>query len=138
MTWNFIFEPCAMASTRSGRIRSTKTRKEAINATSRSGRFVIYVKQGIYYEYLEIQNTNVMLRGDGKGKTIITGRRSFVGGTTTSARPGANNRQAVALKSMWIDLFSINAVLKAHLCFTPTANFTAMASRIADEYRLQF
>ncbi|CAL9218053.1 unnamed protein product [Arabidopsis halleri] len=121
MTWNFIFEPCAMA-TRSGRIRSTKTRKETINATSRSGRFVIYVKQGIYYEYLEIQNTNVMLRGDGKGKTIITGA-SFVEGMTTLARPGANNRQAVALKSMWIDLFSTNAVLKAHFTFHSNRQF---------------
>ncbi|CAH8266026.1 unnamed protein product [Arabidopsis lyrata] len=96
-----------------------KTIKDAINAASGSGRFVIYVKQGVYSENLEIRKKNVMLRGDGIGKTIITGSKSVGGGTTTFnsatvaavgdgfiARgitfrntAGANNAQAVALRS---------------------------------------
>jgi len=60
-----------------------KTIKEAIDAASGSGRFVIYVKQGVYSENLEIRKKNVMLRGDGIGKTIITGSKSVGGGTTT-------------------------------------------------------
>ncbi|CAF2302618.1 unnamed protein product [Brassica napus] len=96
-----------------------RTIKEAINAASGSGRFVIYVKQGVYSENLEIQKDNVMLRGDGKGRTIITGSRSVRGGSTTFKSAtvaavgdgfiargitfrntaGANNGQAVALRS---------------------------------------
>ncbi|WZZ56035.1 hypothetical protein YC2023_056142 [Brassica napus] len=99
-----------------------RTIKEAINAASGSGRFVIYVKQGVYSENLEIQKDNVMLRGDGKGRTIITGSRSVGGGSTTFKSAtvgtyaavgdgfiargitfrntaGANNGQAVALRS---------------------------------------
>ena len=60
-----------------------RTIKDAINAASGSGRFVIYVKQGVYSENLEIRKKNVMLRGDGKGRTIITGSRSVGGGSTT-------------------------------------------------------
>ncbi|KAL1214136.1 putative pectinesterase/pectinesterase inhibitor 17 [Cardamine amara subsp. amara] len=60
-----------------------KTINEGISAASGSGRLVIYVKQGVYYEYLNIQKPNVMLRDDGKGNTIITGSRSFQGGTHT-------------------------------------------------------
>ena len=60
-----------------------RTIKDAVNAASGSGRFVIYVKQGVYSENLEIRKKNVMLRGDGKGRTIITGSRSVGGGSTT-------------------------------------------------------
>ncbi|WZZ48573.1 hypothetical protein YC2023_048680 [Brassica napus] len=96
-----------------------RTIKDAVNAASGSGRFVIYVKQGVYSENLEIRKKNVMLRGDGKGRTIITGSRSVGGGSTTfnsatvaavgdgfMARgitfrntAGASNEQAVALRS---------------------------------------
>ncbi|XP_057981303.1 pectinesterase-like [Malania oleifera] len=66
-----------------------KTIGEAIiNAASKwsgSGRFVILVKEGTYDEKVEIGNNlnNVMLVGDGIGKTIITGSRSVQGGYTT-------------------------------------------------------
>ncbi|KAK9273435.1 hypothetical protein L1049_018245 [Liquidambar formosana] len=65
-----------------------KTVKEAISAASSrsgSGRYVIYVKAGVYSENVEIGNglKNIMLVGDGIGKTIITGSRSVGGGSTT-------------------------------------------------------
>ena len=67
----------------------------AINAApkSSSGRYVIYVKAGVYNEQVEINAKNIMLVGDGIGKTIITGSKSVGGGTTTfrSATVGEGN-----------------------------------------------
>lgn len=65
-----------------------KTVKEAVDAAAKnkgSGRFVIYVKAGTYNENVEIGEKvkNVMLIGDGIGKTIITGSKSVGGGSTT-------------------------------------------------------
>lgn len=96
-----------------------KTVKAAVAAAKGSGRFVIYVKAGTYKENVEIKTKNVMLVGDGIGKTIITGSKSVGGGSTTfnSATvavvgdgfiaqditfrntAGASNHQAVALRS---------------------------------------
>ncbi|QHO54419.1 pectinesterase 2 isoform X4 [Arachis duranensis] len=93
----------------------------AINAAPKksNGRYVIYVKGGIYNEQVEIKTKNIMLVGDGIGKTIITGSKSVGGGTTTFRSAtvavvgdgfiaqditfrntaGAKNHQAVALRS---------------------------------------
>lgn len=51
--------------------------------SSSSGRYVIYVKSGVYNEQVDIKAKNIMLVGDGIGKTIITGSKSVGGGTTT-------------------------------------------------------
>ncbi|XP_037448600.1 pectinesterase-like [Triticum dicoccoides] len=52
-----------------------------------AGRKVIYVKTGRYEESVRISSTqrNVMLMGDGKGKTVIVGHRSVADGYTTYA-----------------------------------------------------
>ncbi|XP_076883876.1 pectinesterase 2-like [Bidens hawaiensis] len=101
-----------------------KTIKAAIDAAAKrsgSGRFVIYIKKGVYRENIEIGNKmkNIMLVGDGMKYTIITGSRSVGGGSTTfnSATvivtgfgfitrgitfrntAGPQNHQAVALRS---------------------------------------
>ncbi|KAK2978808.1 hypothetical protein RJ640_006770 [Escallonia rubra] len=101
-----------------------KTVGEAVAAASKrtgTARHVIYVKAGIYNENVVIGNKlkNIMLVGDGMGKTIITGSKSVGGGSTTfnSATvavtgggfigrgitfrntAGAQNHQAVALRS---------------------------------------
>jgi len=65
-----------------------KTIMEAINAANKrsgSGRFVIHVKSGVYKENVVIGNkmNNIILVGDGMGKTIITGSKSVGGGSTT-------------------------------------------------------
>lgn len=65
-----------------------KTVNEAVAAAAKrsgSGRYVIYVKRGVYKENVEIGTKlkNIMLVGDGIGKTIITGSRSVDGGSTT-------------------------------------------------------
>lgn len=48
-------------------------------------RFVIYIKKGVYREYVDItkKKWNVMLIGDGMDATIISGNRSFIDGWTT-------------------------------------------------------
>ncbi|XP_057872545.1 pectinesterase-like isoform X2 [Cryptomeria japonica] len=48
-------------------------------------RYVIYVTEGVYEEYVEIPSykTNIMLLGDGINATVITGNRSVVDGWTT-------------------------------------------------------
>ncbi len=59
------------------------------------GRTVIHVAAGTYHENIKIptKQKNVMLVGDGKGKTIIVGDRSNEGGWTTfqSATVGKNS-----------------------------------------------
>ncbi|CAN0909023.1 Pectinesterase/pectinesterase inhibitor PPE8B [Linum grandiflorum] len=48
-------------------------------------RFVVYIKAGVYQEYVEIKKKkwNVMMIGDGINRTVITGNRNFVDGWTT-------------------------------------------------------
>ncbi|KAG0497481.1 hypothetical protein HPP92_002172 [Vanilla planifolia] len=50
-----------------------------------SGRYVIYVKEGIYKETVNVTKKmqNVTIFGDGGTKTIITGRKNFVDGVRT-------------------------------------------------------
>ncbi|CAK9186345.1 unnamed protein product [Ilex paraguariensis] len=64
-----------------------KTITQAVAAAKKrkgSGRFVIYVKAGTYKENVDFGSMkNIMLTGDGIGKTIITGSRSVDGGSTT-------------------------------------------------------
>ncbi|KAG0492327.1 hypothetical protein HPP92_005725 [Vanilla planifolia] len=58
------------------------------------GRSVIYVKAGTYREYIKIptKQKNVMLMGDGKGKSVIVGsRNSEDGWSTYQSATVANN-----------------------------------------------
>jgi len=43
------------------------------------GRYTIYVKAGVYEEFITVdkKQTNVFIYGDGPGKTIITGKRNY-------------------------------------------------------------
>ncbi|KAL6990005.1 pectinesterase [Sarracenia purpurea var. burkii] len=99
-----------------------KTIGEALKDYPEKGNktFVIYIKAGVYPEYVSITKkmNNVFLIGDGPTKTKITGSRSYVGGyntyrtSTVSAdgdgfmaknigienSAGADNHQAVALR----------------------------------------
>lgn len=68
----------------SGRYRTVgQAIMEAPNHSER--RYVIYVKKGVYNENIDMKKkkTNIMLVGDGIGKTIITGSRNFMQGWTT-------------------------------------------------------
>ncbi|WCJ26909.1 Plant invertase/pectin methylesterase inhibitor superfamily [Euphorbia peplus] len=56
---------------------------EAPNYSKR--RYIIYVKKGLYKENIDMKKkkTNIMLLGDGIGKTVVTGNRNFMQGWTT-------------------------------------------------------
>ena len=49
------------------------------------GRYVIYVKAGIYKEYITVakDQVNVLMYGDGPRKTIVTGSKNFRDGVST-------------------------------------------------------
>ncbi|XP_024026227.1 probable pectinesterase/pectinesterase inhibitor 7 [Morus notabilis] len=55
------------------------------NTEASNGYFVIYVKAGVYEEYVSIEKKKkyLMVIGDGINQTIITGNRSVVDGWTT-------------------------------------------------------
>lgn len=55
------------------------------NTDVTDGYFLIYIKEGVYQEYISIAKNKkiLMMIGDGIGKTIITGDRNFVDGWTT-------------------------------------------------------
>ncbi|ESQ35696.1 hypothetical protein EUTSA_v10007263mg [Eutrema salsugineum] len=73
-----------------------KTVNEAVAAAPENSktRYVIYVKKGVYKETVDIgkKKTNLMLVGDGKDTTIITGSLNVIDGSTTfrSATVAAN------------------------------------------------
>lgn len=64
-----------------------KTIDEALNAYPKGlkGRYVIYVKAGIYKENIIVtkEKVNVYMYGDGPRKTIVTGSKSYRDGITT-------------------------------------------------------
>ncbi|BAT82019.1 Pectinesterase inhibitor [Vigna angularis] len=67
---------------------TVKTIAEAIKKVPEHGsrRFIIYVRAGRYEENnLKVgrKKTNVMFIGDGKGKTVITGKKNVIDGMTT-------------------------------------------------------
>lgn len=65
-----------------------KTIQEALNAYPKDlkgGRYVIYVKAGVYDEYITItqDQINIYMYGDGPRKTIVTGKKCFTDGVST-------------------------------------------------------
>ncbi|KAF7804968.1 pectinesterase-like [Senna tora] len=67
-----------------------RTITDAINAYPKNGlapgaRYVILVKAGVYAEYVTVPKTavNVLMYGEGAGRTIITGRKNFAEGVKT-------------------------------------------------------
>lgn len=68
----------------SGNFRSIQ---EAVSAAPElsTNRFVIYIKKGVYKEYVEISKKkwNIMMIGDGIDVTVISGNRNFIDGWTT-------------------------------------------------------
>ncbi|OMO64112.1 Pectinesterase, catalytic [Corchorus capsularis] len=64
-----------------------KTIGEALAAAPKNNpnRHIIYVKAGIYDEYITIdkKTINILMYGDGPRKTIVTGHKNYVDGTST-------------------------------------------------------
>lgn len=66
---------------------NVRTVAEAINRAPEGSvrRYVIRVKAGVYRENVVVppRKTNIMLVGDGRGATVVTGSRSVSDGSTT-------------------------------------------------------
>ncbi|KAI3757523.1 hypothetical protein L6452_05063 [Arctium lappa] len=81
-----------------------RTIQSALDYASRinrgNGRFIIYIRRGVYRENIEIGNDlkNIVFLGDGLRYTIITGDRSVAGGFTTysSATVGVDGTGFIA------------------------------------------
>ncbi|KAJ8620540.1 hypothetical protein MRB53_029069 [Persea americana] len=76
-----------------------KTINEALAAVpkKKNETFVIYIKEGVYEEYVLIEKSMwfLVMIGDGATKTVIKGNRNFIDGTPTfkTATVGMNNSQ---------------------------------------------
>ncbi|KAH7299058.1 hypothetical protein KP509_25G070900 [Ceratopteris richardii] len=60
----------------------------AVNAipSSYSGRYVIYIKSGLYDEVFNVTKKNITFVGDGIGKSVITGNRNVASGDYNTYR----------------------------------------------------
>ncbi|XP_020091999.1 pectinesterase-like [Ananas comosus] len=69
----------------SGKFATVQEAVDAARDGRKSARYVIYVKKGVYKENVNIGKTkkNVMIVGDGKSATVITGSRNVIDGSTT-------------------------------------------------------
>ncbi|GAB2226497.1 hypothetical protein Droror1_Dr00022307 [Drosera rotundifolia] len=70
----------------SGQFKSINDALKAYDPKQHTGRYVIYVKAGVYKEEVLVDRTmvNVFMYGDGSRKTIVTGNKSFKSGYQTS------------------------------------------------------
>ncbi|KAL5060755.1 hypothetical protein RYX36_032359 [Vicia faba] len=83
-----------------------KTIKDAIASypSGNKGRYVIYVKAGVYDEYITVPKNaaNIFMYGDGPQRTIVTGKKCFANGVKTmqtATFAGPDGHQAVALRN---------------------------------------
>ncbi|XP_014495061.1 probable pectinesterase/pectinesterase inhibitor [Vigna radiata var. radiata] len=82
-----------------------KTIAEAIASYPNNfqGRYNIYVKAGVYDEYITVPKNavNILLYGDGPGKTVVTGHKNFRDGVKTmQTATFANTAQGFIAKAM--------------------------------------
>ncbi|CAA2995433.1 probable pectinesterase pectinesterase inhibitor 46 [Olea europaea subsp. europaea] len=68
----------------SGKYKTISAALRAVPEKSKK-RFIIYVKRGVYFENVRVEKKkwNVMIIGDGKDATIVSGNLNFVDGTPT-------------------------------------------------------
>ncbi|KAF3683682.1 hypothetical protein FXO37_01708 [Capsicum annuum] len=82
--YNKIRVNAVVAKDCSGKYKTIKAALKVAPDKSKK-RFVIYVKKGIYIENVRVQKTkwNIMIIGDGKDATVVSGNRNFIDGTPT-------------------------------------------------------
>lgn len=81
-----------------------KTISEAIRAAG-GGRFVIYVKAGVYNEKIHCNKDGITLVGDGKYSTIISGSNSVAGGSTLQDSATVSKSQFSSCLCLSLSLF---------------------------------
>ncbi len=101
----------------SGEYTSVQAAVDAAPSKS-SSRWVIYIKGGVYNEYVNIAlgKTNLMFVGDGAGVTILTGSKSVAGSQVTTYYTATLGQQQQTLNSSFL-LSSL--ALSLSLCLLP-------------------
>lgn len=108
--WRSVVKPnVVVAKDGSGRF---KTIKEAIDSYPQGfkGRYIIYVKAGVYDEYITVPKyaANIFMYGDGPTRTIVTGRKNFAEGVKTMQTATFGNLISTLLYMYIIATFLIN------------------------------
>lgn len=83
--WNRVKPNVVVAQDGSGNYR--KINDAIANMPVKAGRYVIYIKAGVYHEYILVpkHKDNLFMYGDGPLRTIITGQHSNNSGQKTDA-----------------------------------------------------
>lgn len=123
--WRSKVKPNAIvAKDGSGQFR---TIKDAIAAypSGNKGRYVIYVKAGVYDEYITVPKTaaNILMYGDGPQNTIVTGKKCFANGVKTMQTATFGNYLSLKLfisLNIFVFLVYIDVILIDHACMQPT------------------
>ncbi|XWS08423.1 hypothetical protein CRYUN_Cryun40dG0001200 [Craigia yunnanensis] len=115
-----------------------KTIGDALKAYPKNlqGRYVIYVKAGIYDEYIIVdkKQVNVFMYGDGPWKTMVTGRKSNRDGyTTTDTASFSAIGDGFIAKAMGFQNTAGWMGTKTPSMFKPIDNSTGIASYLAME-----
>ncbi|KAJ8619304.1 hypothetical protein MRB53_027833 [Persea americana] len=98
----------------SGEFKTINDALKAMPKNNHSGRYVIYVKAGVYLEKVIITNEmeNVFMYGDGPKNTIITADENFVDGTLTYQT--ATFVTGVEMQDLHLPQFTIRGSLTAY------------------------
>ena len=69
----------------SGQFKTIQAALDAYPKKNLTGRYVIYIKAGVYDEYITINKNmpNILMYGDGLTKTIVTGKKNYRDGVKT-------------------------------------------------------
>ncbi|KAJ9559941.1 hypothetical protein OSB04_005101, partial [Centaurea solstitialis] len=83
--WSVVTPNVTVSKDGNGNYTTVAEAVEAAPSESKT-RYIIKIHAGVYDEYVEIprKKTNIMLVGDDRSTTIITGNKSVAGGTTTT------------------------------------------------------
>lgn len=107
----------------SGNFRTIQAGLDAAAQRNGSGRFVIYVKRGVYEEILRITGSNlnsIMLVGDGLQNTIVTGNRSVGGGSTTFESATVGKRIIYSFFGLCCKIFRMSSYESLQIGLNPS------------------
>jgi hypothetical protein len=112
----------------SGEYTSVQAAVDAAPSKS-SSRWVIYIKGGVYNEYVNIAlgKTNLMFVGDGAGVTILTGSKSVAGSQVTTYYTATLGQQQQTLNSSFL-LSSLALLLS--LSLSPPCLYVFTSARV--------
>jgi hypothetical protein len=116
----------------SGEYTSVQAAVDAAPSKS-SSRWVIYIKGGVYNEYVNIAlgKTNLMFVGDGAGVTILTGSKSVAGSQVTTYYTATLGQQQQTLNSSFLSSsLALLLSLSLCVCVSPPCLYVFASARV--------